>query len=115
MQLSYASASVSEQHNPQGAAGWVGEGWNLSLGAISWAEHNVESGCNGCTPWWEDSWQLVDPFGTSADLIPPNINVITYYDDTPTWPITPTPVAWHTAPETHDKIYSYTGPTPCPG
>lgn len=115
VQLSYASASVSEQHNPQGAAGWVGEGWNLSLGAISWAEHNVESGCNGCTPWWEDSWQLVDPFGTSADLIPPNINVITYYDDTPTWPITPTPVAWHTAPETHDKIYSYTGPNSLPG
>ena len=39
--LAYSSAGVSDQHNAQGAATWVGEGWNMSLGAISWAEHNV--------------------------------------------------------------------------
>ncbi len=42
--LSYNSAGVNDQHNAQGAAGWVGEGWNLSLGAISWAEHYVADG-----------------------------------------------------------------------
>ncbi len=32
-------------------------------------------------PLWESSWQLSDPYGTSAELIPPNLNVSTYYDD----------------------------------
>jgi hypothetical protein len=41
LSLAYNSAGLNEQHNPQGAAPWVGEGWNLSLGSISWAEHNV--------------------------------------------------------------------------
>ena len=95
--LSYSSASVSEQHNPQGAASWVGEGWNLNLGEISWAEHDVTANClSTCGYTFEDSWQLSDPFGTSAELIPPNINVTTYYDDTP-YPITNTPIQWHTA------------------
>ena len=101
--LVYNSAGVSDQHNTQGAAGWAGEGWNVSLGAISWAEHNVLSG-DGSSQW-EDNWQLNDAFGTSAEIIPPNINVATYYDDSPNYQ-TASPVPWHTAPETHAKVYS---------
>lgn len=37
--LSYSSESVNEQHSYSAAAGWVGEGWNLSLGSISWSQH----------------------------------------------------------------------------
>jgi hypothetical protein len=102
--LVYNSAGVSDQHNAQGAAGWVGEGWNMSLGAISWAEHNVLSG-DGSSQW-EDNWQLNDAFGTSAEIIPPNLNVATYYDDSPNSQST-SPVPWHTAPETHAKEFSY--------
>lgn len=115
--LAYSSAAVNEQHDPQGAAPWVGEGWNLSLGEISWTEHNVVSDCiTSCTSAtaWEDMWQLSDPFGTSAELIPPNINVATYYEDS-SHSITPSPIAWHTAPETHMKIFSYTGPNALSG
>ncbi|MGE5334390.1 MAG: hypothetical protein ACM3N4_06795, partial [Nitrososphaerota archaeon] len=108
--LNYSSASVSEQHSVQAAAGWVGEGWNLSLGAITWAEHNVAVNCaSTCSDTWEDSWQLSDPYGTASELIPPNVNVSTYYDDTPNPPAN-TSVQWHTANESHAKIYSYVGP-----
>ncbi len=113
--LSYSSAGVSENHSAQGAAGWVGEGWNLGSGSISWAEHNVTAGCSSCGgATWEDSWQLSDPFGTSAELIPPNLNVSTYYDDTGHG-ITGSPIYWHTTPETHTKIISYVGPLTIPG
>jgi RHS repeat-associated protein len=111
--LSYSSASVSEQHNVQAATGWTGEGWNLSLGAISWAEHNTLATCPTCGNGWEDSWQLSDPFGTAAELIPPNITEKTYYDDTAN-SITSGAVQWHAAPENHAKIYSYTGPLTLP-
>ncbi len=122
LHLTYSSAGVSEQHNIEAAAPWVGEGWNLSLGSISWAEHNVTSYCpSGCGATWESSWQLSDPFGTAAELIPPNTGVSTYYDDTPntyyntsTKSYPNTPVRWHTAPETHAKIYSYVGPNSLP-
>jgi hypothetical protein len=54
--LSYSSASVADQHNVQGAAPWVGEGWSLGLGAISWAEHQVDLTCQtNCPSLWEDS------------------------------------------------------------
>lgn len=112
--LLYSSANVDEQHNPQGAAPWVGEGWNLTMGSISWAEHNVAAGCSGCSANWQDSWQLNDPYGTSADLIPPNTSVTTYYDDTP-YSLTATPMQWHSAPESHAKIWEYTGPNALPG
>lgn len=112
LSLAYNSAGVNDQHDAQSAASWVGEGWNMSLGVISWAEHNVESGVGSTL--WEDSWELNDAFGTSAELVPPNISVTTYYDDTPNT-ITPSPVAWHTAPETHAKVYSYVGPNSLPG
>jgi hypothetical protein len=111
LQLTYSSASVAQQHNPQSAAPWVGEGWNLSLGAVSWAEHYVP-------PTWERSWQLSDPFGTSVELIPPNIGVASYFDDDPT--ASPCddppgingdcPVIWHTSPETHAEVVMYIGP-----
>jgi hypothetical protein len=79
--LAYSSAGVSENHGVQSAAGWVGEGWTLAPGSISWAEHNVLAGGTS-GPLWENSWQLSDPYGTSAELIPPNLNISTYYDDT---------------------------------
>jgi len=110
--LIYNSASVSEQHNPQAAGPWVGEGWNLSLGSISWSEHNVTAG--NPTATWQDSWKLNDPFGASRDLIGANLFVKTYYDDTPN-PITPSPMTWHTAPETHARVVSYQGPNALPG
>ena len=102
--LAYNSGTVSEQHSPQGTAGWAGEGWGMSLGSISWAEHNVLANTSNGT--WQNSWYLNDPFGTSTEIIPPDINVSTYYDDTPN-PITTSPVSWHTADETYAKIYSY--------
>ena len=112
--LGYSSASVNEQHNAQGAAGWVGEGWNLAMGSITWAEHNVAG-------VWQDTWELNDPFGTSAQLVPPQTTVSTYLDDTGHG-ITPSPVYWRTVPESHTHIYSYVGsvvpsgmtrPAPC--
>ena len=108
LQVSYSSEDVAEQHSPQGAAGWAGEGWNVTLGSITWAEHNVTSSCiSTCGSTWEDSWQLNDPYGTAAELIPPNINTSTYWDDSP-FNITPSPVQWQTAPETYAKVYSFT-------
>ncbi len=116
--LAYDSDAVNSQHNPQAAAGWVGEGWALSLGSISWSERNVNANCPSGNPdcsgtFWQDSWELNDAFGTSAELIPPDINVTTYYDDTPN-PITPSPVTWHTAPETRAKVISMTAPFTLP-
>jgi hypothetical protein len=105
--LSYSTAGVNEQHNPQGAASWVGEGWNLSMGSISWSEHNVAAGAHGTN--WEDSWQLNDPFGTAGELIPPNTTVKTYYDDMPGGITTP-PVQWHSAAEDRAKIWEIQGP-----
>jgi hypothetical protein len=115
--LAYNSAAVSEQHSPYGAAGWVGEGWSLSLGSISWSEHNVHPQCTTCGNTWQNSWQLTDPFGTSTELIPPNITTSTYYDDTPNWycatgnsSSTACPIQFHTASETRAKVYAYVRP-----
>jgi hypothetical protein len=96
--LTYSSAAVSEQHGIQAASSWAGEGWNLRIGAISWSEQNVTAGCN-CSANWESRWQLSDPYGTNAELIPPNINVSTFTDDTGN-SITPSPITWQTAPAT---------------
>ncbi len=118
--LSYTSAAVNEQHNPQGAADWVGEGWSLALGSITWAEHNtVPPSCGTCGNGWESNWEITDPYGTGTELIPPNISVATFWDDTPnvycqlvnnscqSYPNYP--VTWHTANETYAKIISYVG------
>jgi RHS repeat-associated protein len=101
--LSYNSAGVNDQHNPQGAAGWVGEGWNLSMGAISWAEHLVADA--GGTAW-QDSWQLSDPYGTGVDLIPPTTSTAIYQEDSG-HTIATGAVQWQTNPEIYAKIYSY--------
>jgi RHS repeat-associated protein len=119
--LTYSSDTVSESHNLQAAAPWVGEGWNLSLGAITWAERDVLSACASCSSEWESFWQLTDQSGQAVDLVPPNINLSTYYDDTPnvyynsssnTYPNEP--VQWHTSPESRSRIYSYVGPNTLP-
>ncbi len=115
--LAYNSGAVSEQHSPQGAAGWVGEGWSLSLGQISWAEHDVTINCTGCSQTWQNSWELTDPFGTSTELIPPVVTTSTYYDDTPNWycatgnaAAVPCPIQFHTARESYARVYAYRGP-----
>ncbi|HSR25301.1 MAG TPA: hypothetical protein VLW53_17230, partial [Candidatus Eisenbacteria bacterium] len=83
LKLSYDSAVVSDQHDVAAAAPWVGEGWHLSLGGISWAERNITQGCSTvCAGFdWGDTWLLVDSFGTKAELIPPNDVTSTYYED----------------------------------
>ncbi len=117
--LKYSSADVNGQHNASAATGWVGEGWNLSLGAINWSEHDVTTYCtkSPCNPTWENEWALNNGDGSGYDLIPPNIDVSTYYDDTPNnycatgvSPSYPCPILWHTTTETHEKIYAYVGP-----
>jgi RHS repeat-associated protein len=114
LSLNYDSASVTDQHNPAAAALWAGEGWNLSLGAITWAERDTALGC--CpNPDFNSTWNLADAFGTAAELIPPAKSVSTYYDDFNGTAITPSPVAWHTTPDTHARVISFTGPNALPG
>ena len=104
---------MSGQHNPAAAASWVGEGWYLSLGRISWTERNVDLGC--CTnPQWNDSWHLIDGFGTDAELIPPNLSVSTYYDDFNGTSITPAPVTWRETPDAHARVISFQGSNSLP-
>jgi RHS repeat-associated protein len=105
--LAYDSAAVSDQHNPQGSAPWLGEGWNMSLGAITWSESNVNP---LGTANWENTWQLSDAYGTSSELVPPTATTSIYYDDTGN--LQTTPVQWHSAPETHARIYSFQSPNP---
>jgi RHS repeat-associated protein len=116
--LTYSSESVNEQHSYSSAAGWVGEGWNLSLGEITWNQHNVVAGCTpqpSCGTNWQNQWFLNDPFGTSSELIPPTFTTSTYYDASANVscsqpnPTEPCPTLWHTASESHAKIYSYVG------
>jgi RHS repeat-associated protein len=127
MTLAYNSGAVSEQHSPLGAAGWVGEGWSMDLGSISWAEHNVTvntvtPGCQAACSFWQNSWMLTDPFGTSTELLPPSIPTSTYYDDTPFWycatgnaSSVACPIQFHTARETYAKVYAYVGPNTLSG
>jgi RHS repeat-associated protein len=107
LSLGYGSAAVSEQHNIQAAAGWVGEGWNLSLGSISWSEQNYNSA--GSPANWQDRWLLNDPYGTSAEIVPPTVTTKTTNDDSSN-PMTPPPTTWHTATESHAKVVSYAPP-----
>ena len=97
-----------------------------SLGAITWAEHNVTADCIAtCGSTWEDSWQLSDPYGTAAELIPPNINVSTYWDDTPNnycgadgnannATSYPCPIQWQTAPRRGQRSTPISAPSRCP-
>ncbi|HEX8919814.1 MAG TPA: PA14 domain-containing protein, partial [Chloroflexota bacterium] len=115
--LAYNSGGVSEQHNPQGAAGWVGEGWNLSLGAITWSERDYNEQCGTkCSQIWQNQWFLSDAFGTSTELLPPATNTSTYYDDTGNpycaqgnSAAQPCPIQFHTADESYAKVYAYVG------
>ncbi len=116
VQLSYNSAEVSERHNVQASASWVGEGWSLGLGAVTWSEHNVLPTGPG-SPNWESSWQISDPYGTGSEIIPADFQMSTYYDDTiysycvmsggvctyPGWP----KATWRTADGQYTKIVSY--------
>lgn len=122
--LTYSSEAVNEQHSYSSAASWVGEGWNLSLGEISWNQHNVVAGCTpqpSCGSNWQNQWSLNDPYGTSSELIPPNFTASTYYDATANNacqlanPSVPCPILWHTATESHAKIYAYIGNISIPG
>ncbi|HEY4024984.1 MAG TPA: hypothetical protein VGO86_01030, partial [Candidatus Dormibacteraeota bacterium] len=114
LSLTYDSSAVTDQHNVAAAAPWVGEGWNLSLGMISWSERDTALGC--CpNPDFNPSWQLMDGFGTRAELIPPNLSTSTYYDDYNGTAISASPITWHTAPETHARVISFQGPNALPG
>lgn len=115
--LSYNSGTASEQHSPQAAAGWMGEGWNATLGQISWAERDLSVDCKTCGSTWRNVWYLNDPFGTSTELIPPVTNVSTNYDDTPYYycatgnaSAVACPIQFQTARESYARVYAYRGP-----
>ncbi|HVB22203.1 MAG TPA: hypothetical protein VNG51_09685, partial [Ktedonobacteraceae bacterium] len=99
LNLTYSSGSVNESHNLQAAAPWVGEGWNLSLGSVSWSEENVTL---GGTNQLESIWSISDPTGISGQLIPPDVNASTVSPYVPN-PL-PAQYIWHTAPESHAKV-----------
>ncbi len=116
--LSYDSAEVSERHNVQASAPWVGEGWHLALGAVTWTEENVAK--PGDPSKWQSRWQISDPFGMGSELIPSDFGMSTFYDDTPysycvvvnnncTYPGWPKST-WRTADGQYTKIVSYVGP-----
>ncbi|GHO48680.1 RHS repeat-associated core domain-containing protein [Ktedonospora formicarum] len=111
LSLNYSSGSVNESHNVQAAASWVGEGWNLGLGSISWSNENVTPGGSNRL---ENVWYMSDPTGISGQLIPPDMNVSTSSPRTPS-PL-PSQYIWHTAPESHAKIQEVSfdgGAAPC--
>jgi hypothetical protein len=113
LHLDYSSDAVSATHNSQAAATWVGQGWSLDPGEITWSESNfmANGSYSPANPTWQNSWSLIDANGNSTPLIPPNTTVSTFYDDTKTDNFTSEPLIWHTAPESHAKIVSYTNPT----
>ncbi|MGH2506995.1 MAG: hypothetical protein ACRDHZ_06230, partial [Ktedonobacteraceae bacterium] len=99
--LNYSSGSVDENHGWQSAAPWVGQGWSLDLGSISWGQENVTPG----NPTIENVWHINDPSGIGGQLIPPDQTYTTAYPVVPSvssWP-NPAPI-WHTAPESHAKV-----------
>jgi len=97
--LAYSSGAVNESHNVQAAAPWVGEGWNLSLGSISWGQENVTP---GGTNRLENVWHISDATGIGGQLIPPDTR------DSTNPPYYPSPLPglylWHTAPESHARV-----------
>jgi RHS repeat-associated protein len=103
LNLSYSSAAVNENHNVQAAATWAGEGWNLSLGSISWAQEDVTP---GGTNRMENVWTINDVNGISGQLIPPDLDTSTIptYDPAMSSLSQSSPYIWHTAPESHAKV-----------
>ncbi|HEU5376654.1 MAG TPA: hypothetical protein VFV38_14560, partial [Ktedonobacteraceae bacterium] len=41
LSLNYSSAALNENHNLQSTNPWVGQGWSLDLGSVSWGQENV--------------------------------------------------------------------------
>ncbi len=101
--LSYSSGAISSTHNVQAAAPWVGDGWSLDPGEITWSE--TDAPYRNGTSAWASTWSISDPYGTSGALIPPTTNISTYYDDTPNPPAGL--VQWQTATNDRTKIYSH--------
>ena len=99
--LTYSSGAVNESHNLQATAPWVGEGWNLSLGSISWSQENVTP---GGTNHLENVWQFNDPGGISGQLIPPNTSVSTIAPYSPALGSLGTTTVWSTSPYNHARI-----------
>jgi RHS repeat-associated protein len=104
--LNYSSGAVNENHGWQSASPWVGQGWSLDLGSITWAQENVLP--NNSSPTYENVWHISDPSGLSGQLIPPDV---TY--NTQPGSLNPSLVdlengsnvyIWHTAPESHTRI-----------
>ncbi|GER88986.1 hypothetical protein KDW_31480 [Dictyobacter vulcani] len=99
--LSYSSSAVNETHNVQAAAPWVGEGWSLSLGSISWSQLNVTP---GSTNRLENVWTINDPGGASGQLIPPDIDASTIPTYKPDITTLPGQYLWHSAPRAIPKF-----------
>ncbi len=61
--LSYSSAMVNQSYSLTADAPWVGEGWSLDLGSITWSEENEASGCHGFTTLSGDNagWENCNP------------------------------------------------------
>lgn len=115
LSLNYSSGSVNENHNPQSASPWVGQGWSLDMGSISWAQENVTP--NGSATL-ENVWHINDPSGISGQLIPPDV---TYSTDGATLnpslsnlQNTSNVYIWQTAPFSHTKVREIAfGSYPC--
>lgn len=120
--LAYSSGSVAAQHYPESAADWLGEGWDLSVGSISWEERNVlglctaySCNCDNCSGvQWESTWQFADSYGNGGELIPPDTIDAPWLDDSPNSAnnLTPEPLTWHLSEEQHVKVISYNNPHP---
>lgn len=113
LNLAYSSGSVDESHNLQAGAPWVGTGWNLSMGSITWSQENVTP---GGTNHLENIWQFNDPNGISGQLIPPSLSTSTLIPYSPALSNLGTNTVWHTSPDNHARIIevpSYNGSYPC--
>ncbi len=112
LSLAYSSGSVNENHGWQSASPWVGQGWSLDMGEISWAQENVTP--NG-TAEIENVWHISDPSGLGGQSIPPDRTYNTAGASS-TWnpSLSNLPTAsnlssshlyvWQTAPDSHAKV-----------
>lgn len=103
--FNYSSGSVNENHNVQATAPWVGQGWSLDLGSISWAQENVTPNPGDSNPnHIESVWHISTPDGIGGQLIPPDLRYRTSDTLNPTLSQLNSGVyIWHTAPESHAK------------
>ncbi len=113
--VGYDSGAVAANHNPQGTAGWLGEGWDLEVGSISWGEQNVVADCTlvNCPgtsgPIWENIWNFSDAYGNGGELIPSDSNIAPWYDDTSA-SYTNTNMNWHLSTEGNVQVVSFPNP-----